>query len=151
GLRTVVDPLATAEYAVSNQSWAEFQRKVRTIVHGIVVLTHHIYLLDVVRYGIFAVQLVSHKLFRWLLPFAFLTFFAASAILAPPHWAFKALFIAQSVGFVCALLTLAVPSTTRMLPMRLLNFLTLSLSASLVAWFHYAMGEKYIVWKPTVR
>jgi hypothetical protein len=80
-----------------------------------------------------------------------LAFYAASAVLAPTHWTFKALFVAQLAGYVCALLTFIVPSTTRMVPMRLLNFLTLSLSASLVAWFHYAMGEKYIVWKPTVR
>lgn len=151
GLRTVVDPLAVAEYGVNQHTKAEFHRKVRTIVHGIVVFTHHFYLLDFARYGIFAVQLISHKLFRWFLPFAFATFLIATAVLAPTHPLFLALLLAQLLGYVLAALTFVAPATTRFLPLRLLNFLSLSLAASLFAWFRYAMGERYIVWKPTVR
>jgi hypothetical protein len=146
-----VDPLAIAEYGVSHQGWVEFHRKVRTIVHGIVVFAHHVYLLDLARYGIFSVQLISHKLFRWFLPFAFLTFLTASAMLASLHPVFLGLVIAQLAGYACAVLTFVVPTITRFTPLRLLNFLTLSLAASLMAWFRYAMGERYIVWKPTVR
>jgi glycosyltransferase involved in cell wall biosynthesis len=151
GLRTVVDPMAIAEYGVSHQGWAEFNRKVRTIVHGIVVFAHHVYLLDLARYGIFSVQLISHKLFRWFLPFAFLAFLTASAMLVSLHPFFLGLVIAQLLGYACAALTFVVPTITRFTPLRLLNFLTLSLAASLMAWFRYAMGERYIVWKPTVR
>lgn len=151
GLRTVVDPMAIAEYGVNQHSWSEFNRKVRTIVHGIVVFAHHIYLLDFVRYGIFAVQLISHKLFRWFLPFAFATFLIATAELARVHPIFLALLLAQILGYALAALTFVVPATTRFLPLRLLNYLSLSLAASLFAWFRYAMGERYIVWKPTVR
>lgn len=151
GLRTVVDPFAVAEYGVNQHSWAEFHRKVRTIVHGIVVFAHHVYLLDFVRYGIFAVQLLSHKLFRWFLPFAFAAFLISSALLVPFHPAFQALFIAQLVGYLLAAATFVFPRSTRFLPLRLLNFLSLSLAASFVAWFRYAVGERYIVWKPTVR
>lgn len=151
GLRTVVDPLAVAEYGVNQHTKAEFHRKVRTIVHGIVVFAHHFYLLDFVRYGIFSVQLISHKLFRWFLPFAFAIFFVATAMLARVHPLFLGLLLAQMVGWGLAALTFVLPVTTRLLPFRLLNFLSLSLAASLFAWFRYAMGERYIVWKPTVR
>jgi hypothetical protein len=151
GLRTVVDPMAIAEYHVGREGWAEFNRKVRTIVHGIVVFAHHVYLLDLSRYGFFAVQLVSHKLFRWFLPFGFAGFLVATALLARVHPVFLALLIAQLLGYALAAVTFIFPASTRVMPLRLLNFLSLSLAASLVAWFRYAVGERYIVWKPTVR
>jgi glycosyltransferase involved in cell wall biosynthesis len=151
GLRTVVDPMAVAEYHVGHEGWAEFNRKVRTIVHGIVVFAHHVYLLDLSRYGFFAVQLVSHKLFRWFLPFGFAGFMVATALLVPVHPIFLALLIAQFLGYALAVLTFVAPASTRLMPLRLLNFLSLSLAASLMAWFRYAVGERYIVWKPTVR
>jgi cellulose synthase/poly-beta-1,6-N-acetylglucosamine synthase-like glycosyltransferase len=48
----------------------EFRRKVRTMTRGIETLFYHGRLLNPVRYGVFAWMLWSHKLIRWLVPWA---------------------------------------------------------------------------------
>ncbi len=50
----------------------EYRRKIRTMSRGIQTLFFHGRLLDPVRYGVFAWMLWSHKLIRWLVPFALL-------------------------------------------------------------------------------
>lgn len=48
----------------------EYRRKVRTITRGMETLVHKRHLLNPVRYGSFALMLWSHKVCRWLVPWA---------------------------------------------------------------------------------
>ena len=48
----------------------EYRRKVRTMARGLATLIYHRRLLNPLRYGAFAWMLASHKLARWLLPWA---------------------------------------------------------------------------------
>jgi len=58
----------------------EYRRKIRTMSRGIQTLFFHGRLLDPLRYGLFALLLWSHKLLRWMVPWALLV--AALALLA---------------------------------------------------------------------
>lgn len=46
-------------------SGEEFNRKVRTLVRGMTALNDYLYLLNPIRYGYFAIALLSHKILRW--------------------------------------------------------------------------------------
>jgi hypothetical protein len=48
----------------------EYRRKIRTMSRGIQTLFYHGRLLNPFSYGVFAWMLWSHKLIRWLVPFA---------------------------------------------------------------------------------
>ena len=66
----------------------EYRRKVRTMVRGMRTLAAHAGLLNPFRHGLFSWMLWSHKLARWVLPWAGLAAFAALVALAPhAEWA----------------------------------------------------------------
>ncbi|MGH9894714.1 MAG: glycosyltransferase family 2 protein, partial [bacterium] len=69
-LRGVLDPESPGYYRNILDDQQEFQRKVRTVVRGIAVFAANLRMLNPLRYGLFSWQLLSHKLCRWLVPFA---------------------------------------------------------------------------------
>ncbi len=142
GQRGVVDPHAIGS-AVATQSGArEFQRKVRTMVRGMVVLAAHRDLLNPLRYGFFSVQLVSHKLLRWGLPFVFLLALGSNATLALGSGFYRVALLMQVVFYG---LGAFVPGA------RIPRFVVVSSVAGLVAWWKFLAGERFVVWDPTPR
>lgn len=83
--RTVPAPLATCSYETATSGRSELMRKRRTIVHGMVVLKHYRDMLNPLRSGFVAVQLFSHKLLRWSLPWLLLTLLVSCAMAATVH------------------------------------------------------------------
>ena len=81
-LRGVADPECVGFYKNLSDQKKEYDRKVRTIVRGISVFMRSLSLLNPFRYHLFAWQLFSHKLCRWLVPFAMIAALAANAVLA---------------------------------------------------------------------
>ncbi len=71
--------------AVSVSVRTEYQRKVRTITRGMETLIYKRTLLNPFRYGTFAWMLVSHKICRWLAPWAVVAGALGLALLAPTH------------------------------------------------------------------
>ena len=82
GLRGVSDADAIGYYRDLADPGQEYGRKVRTIVRGVTALLKHLPLLNPFRHGLFAWQLASHKLCRWLVPFAMLIAIVTNAALA---------------------------------------------------------------------
>ena len=80
GYRAVSVPAALCYVPRSLSPHREYRRKVRTMARGLRTLWHKRALLDPRRYGAFAWMLWSHKLCRWLVPWALL--FATLALLA---------------------------------------------------------------------
>lgn len=64
----------------------EYRRKVRTITRGMETLWHERELMNPFKYGGFALKLIVHKVFRWLLPWAAAAAWLASGALAPGRW-----------------------------------------------------------------
>ena len=69
GYRGVLDPKSIGYYRSIDDPGGEFGRKVRTVVRGLAVLAANVHMLNPLRFGLFAWQLASHKLCRWLVPF----------------------------------------------------------------------------------
>ncbi len=72
GYRAIIDKKAIASYNVIDDPQKEFQRKVRTVVNGLSVLFRFAGSMNIFRYGLFSMQIISHKLIRWLVPFLML-------------------------------------------------------------------------------
>src|SRR5258708_36072205 len=70
GLRAVLDPETAGYYRDIAGDQRESGRKTRTVVRGLAVLARNLRMLNPFRYGLFAWELASHKLCRWLVALA---------------------------------------------------------------------------------
>lgn len=150
----------------------EYRRKIRTMSRGIQTLLFHGELLNPMKSGLFAWLLWSHKLIRWLVPWALAlgaVAVVAIAALTVRAWREGALAIgavaielalilaggavaALLLGIVLALLGWWWPGTTK--PPRLASMAAFFVSgtiAGIVAWVHALRDRRAPVWEPTPR
>jgi hypothetical protein len=130
----------------------EYRRKVRTIARGIETLWYKRRLLNPFAFGAFAWMLWSHKVSRWLVPWALALGSIAMAVLAGRYWTAR---VALAAGL--ALLALGVLGwlwpESRRLP-RLLSLPAYAVAgnvAALVASIKAMRGELNPIWEPTRR
>ncbi|MGE0406866.1 MAG: glycosyltransferase family 2 protein [Candidatus Korobacteraceae bacterium] len=150
-LRSVVDPECIGYYGVTRKGGAEFQRKVRTIVHGLDVAFSHRRVLNPFQYPVFSWQLFSHKFCRWLIPFGLLGLFIASAALWQENNFYRSVFLLQAALYGAGLLALASRRLLALKATRLAGFFLLANAATLTAWMKFCSGEKFVSWRPTQR
>jgi hypothetical protein len=151
GLRAVVDEGAIGYYRNVAEGTREFDRKARTVIRGMTVLFAEASLLNPLRYGLFSWQLVSHKLARWIVPFAMIAAFGASAALAPGSRFFALASGVQIAGYLVAIASSRIPATIPLGPVRSLSYLVEVNTAILVAWVRYLGGERIVTWRPSTR
>jgi len=152
GFRAVSVPAAICYVPRSRSLHQEYRRKVRTITRGLATLAHKRALLNPLRYGAFSWMLFSHKVCRWLLPWAAVAALAATAALAlTALWA-RALLAAA--GIVAALAGIGwLWSGTLRLPraLALPAYVVAGNVAVLHAWLRFVTGQAAPVWEPTRR
>jgi glycosyltransferase involved in cell wall biosynthesis len=151
GYRATIDPECRARLGIVKSQKVELTRKVRTIVHGLVVFFSHLHLLNVFRYGIFSWQLLSHKLFRWLLPFAVLSALISNAFLWNAGPFYQICLLVQLAGYVAGLVSYASGGLAKLGVFKLASFFVMANVATLVAWWKFCQGEKLVVWEPSRR
>ncbi len=145
GLRGISEPLAVGIYKNVRNPKKEFERKVRTVVRGLNVFFTN-YKLQSTNNYFFSFQLLSHKLCRWLVPFA-LFFLFMSNILFIEDKAYAFILLVQVVFYVCAVLGSWFNKWYFRVPCFFINVNY----AILIAWYKYIKGERFILWKPSER
>jgi glycosyltransferase involved in cell wall biosynthesis len=147
GLRGVSDPESVGYYRNITDERREFDRKVRTVARGIAVFAANLGMLNVFRYGLFSWQLASHKLTRWLVPFALIGAALTSAWLAAGSPTYGAAALAQGAFYAAAI-------TGRRTGSRLLRipaFFVVSNLAVAAAWLRFVRGDRITTWTPSER
>ncbi len=151
-LRAVSVPEAICFVPRTKSLRNEFRRKVRTLTRGMQTLSYKRHLLDPLRHGLFAWMLFSHKVCRWLVPWAGVVALAALAALSVTMpWAqwllagAAALLLAAAVGWAwperrASPKVLAVPA-----------YLVSGNVAALLASISAMRGQRYATWEPTRR
>ncbi len=126
----------------------EFERKIRIIVLQLKGFAVFRRLFVPWRHPAFFFQNVSHKLFRWLVPFALLLFWAASAA-SPQPWA-RALFWGQNLFYATAFAGMLCERRFKVSRLVAIPayFVTVNLSG-LLAWTF--LFRDYTLWNPPVR
>jgi cellulose synthase/poly-beta-1,6-N-acetylglucosamine synthase-like glycosyltransferase len=153
GLRGVSDPDSIGYYKDITDQKREFERKVRTVLRGISVLMKSLSMLNPFKYGLFSYQLFSHKLCRWLVPYAMITLFISNWLLVylskPKIYTF--LLIVQIIFYLIAFFgSMSKTFATRPLIKLPSFFVTVNLSI-LVAWLKYFSGDRMVHWEPSKR
>ena len=147
GLRGVQDVDSKGLYRNIADDRREFQRKVRTVVRGISVLERNAAKLNPFRYGLFAWQLASHKVCRWLVPFGMIGAAAGNTFLLTESPFYSAMFAAQCVFYAAAVAGIRTGAPSLKIP----TFFVVANFGVLVAWLRFARGERIASWTPSER
>jgi len=149
--RSILDRSAIGYYKVTDDPSKEFQRKVRTLVHGFDVLIKFRYILNPFRYGLYAIQMLSHKLSRWLVPFVMIIAFLSNLLLVNHNHIFSSLFALQVLFYGIAATAFFYRNLQEQLVFKIIYFFVMTNFSILVAAFKFMAGERYISWESTKR
>ena len=149
GLRSVFEPQATCYETTNEQAGDEMRMRVRVISQTFTDLWQNRDMLNPLRSGFYAVELISHKLLRYCVPLLLLTAFVSNGILAVSSQIFAVIFAFQAAFYLAAffgwLLELNGKRTTLfVLPL----YFVLANIASVIAFFQFLRGEQYATWEP---
>lgn len=149
GLRAVYEPEAVAIEETNKRSDREFRMRVRVITQTISDLWHHRAMLSPRRSGFYAIELLSHKVLRYLAPAFLFSILVASAALAPRSSLYFAAFVGQAlfylaavVGFVCE----RAGWHNRLIALP--YYFVLANAAVVAAFVKFLRGERYARWEP---
>ncbi|MDX6445356.1 MAG: hypothetical protein QOH71_2430 [Blastocatellia bacterium] len=149
GLRAVYEPNAVCTEQTNRQSDKELKMRVRIIAQTFTDLWRHRSLLNPVRGGFYGVQLLSHKVMRYLVPFFLMGLFVSSAVLASGSLVFRLMFAAQIACYACpaiAWLLDRVGIRSRLLAFP--QYFMLANLASLIGCYKFLRGQRYASWEP---
>ena len=151
GLRGVSDPASVGYYKNLTDEKKEYQRKVRTVLRGIAVLMRSLPMLNPLRYGIFAWQLFSHKLCRWLVPFAMIGTLGSNIVLGISSGPYRVLLLGQILFYAIAAAYAGCSWMPRSNVFRLPSFFVLVNLSIIDAWMRYFRGDRVFRWEPSKR
>ncbi len=110
------------------------------------MLAGNLPLLNPFRYGLFAWQLASHKLCRWLVPVALVIALVTNAVLAAHSPWYRG-----HAGCPARFLRCGRRRLGRQPTLRIPFYFFVANFAILMAWFRYARGERMTTWSPSKR
>lgn len=151
GLRAVSAPDVLGFYQDLSDPSKEYQRKIRTVIRGMTGLSRHKEVLNFSRFGLFSLQVISHKLMRWLAPWFFISFFIVSAMIAHQNWFYSLIFISQIAFYGAALLAQFLPHLREIGAIKLIYFFVQVNVALLDAAIKFLAGQRMTTWKPSAR
>jgi len=151
GFRAVNAPDVLGFYRDLKDPRKEYLRKVRTVLRGITAIARHPDVLDTRRFGLFAVQVWSHKVMRWLVPWFLLLLLAVNLGLVGEGWFYTLCFLAQLVFYGVAL---AAHRNTRLQSNGVARIVYFFVQANLAiadATCRYLSGKRMTTWQPSTR
>jgi cellulose synthase/poly-beta-1,6-N-acetylglucosamine synthase-like glycosyltransferase len=149
GLRTIYEPDAISTEDTNNRARDEFRMRVRVIEQTMSALDRYRQVLNPFRHGMFAIQMICHKLLRYTLPVWLLIALITSALLMRSSDFFALVFLLQLLFY--ALSVAGYLGERFKLSHSLLSmpyYFVLVNVASLVAFLKYIRGEAHVVWDP---
>jgi cellulose synthase/poly-beta-1,6-N-acetylglucosamine synthase-like glycosyltransferase len=149
GLRTVFEPEAVCTEETNRRIDNELKMRVRVIAQTFTDLWRHRAMLNPFRSGFFALQLISHKVMRYSVPFFLMALFGASAILASGSLSYGTVFAAQIGFYICAALAWVLDWTgVRSRLLAFPQYFVITNLASVMALYKLLCGERYARWEP---
>ena len=147
-LRAVYEPAAVCTEETNRQSEKELKMRVRVIAQTFTDLWRHRAMMNPFRSGFYAVQLLSHKVMRYAVPFFLIAILATSGILARYSLLYLLVFGSQLGCYLGAvgewmLERAGVHSRILALP----QYFVLSNLAALIACYQFLRGERYAHWE----
>ena len=149
GLRAVYEPRAVCTEETNRRADKELSMRVRVITQTYTDLWRHRRLMNPLRGGFYAVELLSHKVMRYLVPLFLVAVFVSTAVLAPRSLFFAALVAGQALFYAAAFAGwLLERAGVRVRLLALPHYFVLANLAAVLALFKFLRGERYARWEP---
>jgi cellulose synthase/poly-beta-1,6-N-acetylglucosamine synthase-like glycosyltransferase len=148
-LRTVYEPDAIAIEETNDRSDKELKMRVRVIAQTLTDLWRHRRMLNPFRAGFYAVELFSHKVLRYSVPFFLLLLYFSNLVLAFYSPFFNFLLLLQLLFYVPAIFAWLLDRagvSFKILSLPL--YFVLANAAVVVAFYKFLRGERYAAWQP---
>jgi hypothetical protein len=121
------------------------------MARGLSTLFYHRALMNPLKYGGFALMLISHKLLRWLPYLLAPVALAALCILAVESVSARVLLGIISAGLVAGIIGIRRRDSTPARPIALAAFVVAVFSAGFLAWWEALRRAQLATWEPTPR
>jgi len=149
GYRVVFDPAALSfEHALSDAA-DEYRMRVRVARRTLAALYDFRHLLNPTRYGLYALQLISHKVLRYAMPGFLIVLYGSSAVLAS-HGSHIPIFALQTLVYLTALSTLSLKPQHALA--RLLRFpfyfCLANAAAAHAVCLYFTSDRSVVTWQP---
>lgn len=149
GLRTVFEPDAICHEETNDRSDKEMRMRVRVISQTFTDLWRNRDMLNPLRSGFFAIELISHKVLRYAIPLFLSLVFVSSVVLAAYDRVFLWVFIAQVLFYAAAAgAWLLERGGVRTGPFAIPLYFVLANAASVAGFYQFLRGERYAAWEP---
>lgn len=139
------------KYNTTKSNIGEFNRKVRTVLRGLTTFFACSEMLNVRRHGIFSLQLISHKLCRWLVPWALIGCVTFSLVGYKYSSFLRGLVLFEAIFIFLAIGAVIHPKLKDKKICKIPLFFVLTNFAILVAWLKYLSGVRHAYWRPSNR
>jgi len=149
GLRSVYEPRAVCTEDTNNQTDKEMRMRVRVISQTFTDLWRNRRMLNPLRSGFYAVELVSHKVLRYAIPLFLLLIFIANAFLFFDSVLFELMFLAQIGFYLLAFIGWAFEKMGAKIGVFAIpHYFVLANLASVFGFYKFLRGERYANWEP---
>lgn len=149
GLRSVFEPDAVCFEQTNRRASEEVRMRIRVISQTFTDLWRNRDMLNPLKSGFFALQLISHKVLRYAVPVVLLSMLAASVIDARSSIVFAAALTIQVVFYGLAFAGWLMERAGKRLSILAWPlYFVLANFASVVAFYKFLRGETYSHWEP---
>ena len=148
GYRGIFEERAICHEPASSTSRQEFWRQVRITNRTLRAIFRLWGTLNPIRYGWFAVQLISHKVLRFLSPYFLVALFLSTVLQVEDNQAYQVLLAIQVLMYVCAAWHAGVQ--TRIPSHRIIQFLSHFVMVNLAyagGWIRFLTGSLDSTWE----
>lgn len=149
GLRAVYEPEAVCTEETNQKTDKELKTRVRIITQTFSDLWRSRSMMNPFRSGFYAIELLSHKVMRYLVPLFLIAVLVTSVWLAPHSIAFAIVLAGQTAFYGSAALAWMLERLgfhNRLLAIP--QYFVLANLASLIAFYKFLSGERYVRWEP---
>jgi cellulose synthase/poly-beta-1,6-N-acetylglucosamine synthase-like glycosyltransferase len=149
GYRVVYEPEAVLREAALKAGADEYRMRVRVSLRALWALWDLRRLLNPFRYGVFAWQLLSHKVLRYLSIFFLVGLLLSSALLSRKNSFYTAAFVCQAVFYAMALISILAQKLSQKAGLLYIPYyFTLINVAAGHSLLKFLLGKKQVIWTP---
>jgi hypothetical protein len=107
--------------------------------------------LNPLRYGLFSLQVWSHKVLRWTVPIGMVLALSTSAALARYSGLYQILLTGQLAAYAAAAAAQLSIAARRIAPLRIALYFFVANAATAAAMWDFLRGVRIVTWNPSQR
>ena len=147
----ISEPTLLGFYPNLKDESKEYERKLRTVIRGIAALFTHIEVLNPFKYGLFAFQIFSHKVMRWLVPWFLILTTYLNTILLSDSILYCIILVPQILLYLAAFIGWLSVKSRNLTAIKIPYFFIQVNIAIAHASIQYLFGKRVTMWKPSKR